>query len=819
MRRIITLAIIQLFFISLSVSAQETNHNQPQQPAQSQAQTEEQTGSNASQAAGNETAANKKIISKPKHRPSAGNFTIGEIVVRERAIATIEESSTTTEITAKDIEAHGDKLLADSLRMVPGLQIVDKKKGNQEFALRGYDMTRIALLIDGIPITDAYGGNMDIANIGVENLSKIIVTRGASSALYGTRGVVGTINMITQKPDKLFGRVSTEYGLYNNININLAQGAPIGKFYYWITGTFDKSDGYQASHYLDTSERKKWVKKLTTLDKYGLDLSDFDDNLALQNYLVDTNMQDHISHMKYKISGKMGYEIIDGLEIGVSAFYNYTEKKNSTYQTNMYSSWVPDLGTWAGPLTGDFFSNLSNNWVEYYNYNFTPYIYFEWKDLTIKVNGFYYEQSNTLEGFTDPDEVNYAWQMQDSTAYWSIWTSHSYGFNLFPSYKICSWNKLNAAISFRVDDHTKEERAQSGATAVINEYGYKTYMTQFIESYTLTAALEDEFNIIDRVRLTVGLSYDMQDLTKFQKIVPSTHDPDDTNYGRTKMIDQYIVKDDSMLGGTRDFFSPVFGVTGDAVEDLLTLRGSLSYKAYFPNLEMYSKTVKSNPTSKQSSDTMIEPEKSLNASAGFELFFLKKILSVRTDYFFSNYNDKIESIYNPESMQKEYFNVDSAMINGIETSIGGKWENVGGIVDISFSVSYTFVHKTNESDVRDTELKKGERFEYTPEHQIGLDIRTDFVSGTSVNLWATSLIDQIKYVMKTVPEMHDSYSLKYYKALRLHDPFFLNIKISQNITEHFTIYVIGKNLLDDYNADPLNPGEGCMFYWGACAQL
>ncbi|HOO73601.1 MAG TPA: TonB-dependent receptor plug domain-containing protein [Spirochaetota bacterium] len=827
MYRIFIIAIIQLCIISFSLSAQEKKSTQTTQPdtiTQPNGSVNGSTpASQAENAAGEKQSegTNKKILSKPKHE-TPGTFTVGEIVVRDRAIASIEEASTTTEITAEDIEAHGDKLLADSLRMVPGLQIVERKKGNQEFEVRGFSMDRIAVLIDGIPITDAYGGNMDINNIGVEHLSKIIVTRGASSALYGTRGAVGTINMVTQKPDKLYGKVSAEYGLYNNIFVNLSQGAPIGKFYYWITGTFDKSDGYQASRALDSSERLKWIKKLTRYDKFpvpsssparNFDLSDFADNKALQCYLNDDSLVDHISHMKYKISGKMGYEIVKGVEIGVSAFYNNTEKKGSTYQTNWYSSWVPSTGTWSQPMQSDFFSNMSNNWVEYYNYNISPYLYAEWKDLSIKINGYYYEQSNTLEGFKDPLEITYAWNMFQTTAYWSIWTSHSYGFNIYPSYKICSWNKLNAAISFRMDDHLKEEKPQRQATALIDDYGRKKYKTQFIESLNLTVALEDEFNIYDRTRITVGLSYDMQDLTRFQKKI----DID----GRRKMVDQYIAKDDSILGGTRDFFSPVFGISGDPVKDLLTLRGALSYKAHFPNLEQYSKTVESKDAvnEKISLDTLIKAEKSLNASAGFEFSFLKKTLSLRADYYFSKYDDKIESIYDSNTGDKQYFNVDSALIQGIEASIGGIFKDVGGIVDISFSIAYTFIDKRNQTDVEDTDLNKGDRFEYTPEHQIGLDVRTAFITGTSFNLWLSSSIDQIKYVMKTVPAAHDSFSTDYYLEQRLHDPVFLNIKISQNITEHFTIYVKGLNLLDDYNADPLNPGPGCMFYWGVSAQI
>ncbi len=54
-------------------------------------------------------------------KESTSAFTIGEIVVRDRAIPNIEDASTTTEISGKDIENRGDKSLGDSLQMVPGV--------------------------------------------------------------------------------------------------------------------------------------------------------------------------------------------------------------------------------------------------------------------------------------------------------------------------------------------------------------------------------------------------------------------------------------------------------------------------------------------------------------------------------------------------------------------------------------------------------------------------------------------------------------------------------------------------------------------------
>jgi outer membrane cobalamin receptor len=213
-----------IIFITITITAMGQNAGTNQQPAPSGEKPSVAAPDMPAAGATEKQEPKKKLLSKEQPRSDAGVFTLGEIVVKDRAIATIEDASTTTEVTARDIERRSDRVLADSLRMVPGLQVVQHQKGNQEFELRGYAMDRVALLIDGIPITDAYGGNMDIDNIGVENLSKIIITRGASSALYGARSAVGTINMVTQKPEKLFGRVGVEYGQYNNGAINVSQG-------------------------------------------------------------------------------------------------------------------------------------------------------------------------------------------------------------------------------------------------------------------------------------------------------------------------------------------------------------------------------------------------------------------------------------------------------------------------------------------------------------------------------------------------------------------------------------------------------------------
>ena len=764
-----------------------------------------------------------KTKAKPEKKTAL--FDIGEIVVKEKGVSDIEKASTSTEIWSEDLEARNEKLLAETLIMVPGIQISEHRKGNKQFYLRGYDMANVALLVDGIPITDAYGGNMDIDNISVLNVAKIIVNRGVSSALYGTRGVVGSINIITKKPKKLYAQAKTEYNLSGSYLINVAQGAPLGNFYYWLTGSYDRSKGYEISEKLDKDKREELLLKYSRYDlfekpnsddKYTLE--DFSELKAVQAYLNDTGKKEYVEHKKYKISGKAGYNFNSQMETGLSASYNKTEKKNSAYFTSMTSEYNPETGTWSDPLGTDVLGNMSTHWPEYYTYTVSPYFNWKTKNFSLKANAYLYEQSNTLEAFQDPYEESLKCGTE-TAATWSIWTSQSYGLNLFPSYFFSQNNKLNGAFSLRIDNHKKEEEAKDGATKVIEIFGTGKFTTQFIESQTITLALEDELNLWDKLQMTAGISYDMQNLSKFEKRTETgltyTYSANDS------MVNQYKAQEDSLLLGTRDAFNPILGLIYDPFNSFLLFRSAISYKTKFPSLEAYSKTVplSDDPGSKESVDTKIKSEKSINGNLGFELSFLKKKLNFRSDYFYSKYNDKIERLWDPETLDHRFINIDSALIHGVENSLTGIFPQIGHVVDLTTSLSYTYLRAKNDANTQDTSIKKGDKFEKTPEHQIIFDLRSTFITGTSLNLFGNYTLNQIVYVMKTVPESDDPYSTSYYKEKKLHNPLKINIKLSQRLLDHFDLYLMCKNILDDYEADVFNPGPGREWIFGLKGEL
>jgi hypothetical protein len=55
--------------------------------------------------------------------------------------------------------------------------------------------------------------------------------------------------------------------------------------------------------------------------------------------------------------------------------------------------------------------------------------------------------------------------------------------------------------------------------------------------------------------------------------------------------------------------------------------------------------------------------------------------------------------------------------------------------------------------------------------------------------------------------------------VELHNPVMINTKLSQKLFENFDLFVMCKNIFDDYNADPFNPGAGRMFSFGGSAEF
>ena len=119
-----------------------------------------------------------------------------------------------TVITKAEIRSYGINSIEEALRLVPGMIVQEKTNGMYDVHIRGLnnipdnqmmlytENSNILLMIDGRIAHNYATGNLnfDILPIGIEDIERIEVVRGANAALYGPNAVTGVINIITEKP-------------------------------------------------------------------------------------------------------------------------------------------------------------------------------------------------------------------------------------------------------------------------------------------------------------------------------------------------------------------------------------------------------------------------------------------------------------------------------------------------------------------------------------------------------------------------------------------------------------------------------------------
>ena len=104
-------------------------------------------------------------------------------------------------VTSQDFEEKQIERVADALREVPGLSVVQSGAPGQLTSVftRGLRSEHTQVLLDGIPINQGLAGLMDFADFTVDDVDRIEIVRGPQSTLYGPRALAGAIQIFTKR--------------------------------------------------------------------------------------------------------------------------------------------------------------------------------------------------------------------------------------------------------------------------------------------------------------------------------------------------------------------------------------------------------------------------------------------------------------------------------------------------------------------------------------------------------------------------------------------------------------------------------------------
>ena len=381
-------------------------------------------------------------------------FQLGEVEIIANKDGSKSSDNNVAVITQEDMQRNEVKRLSEVAQMTPGVY-VDKKgpRAEQNFYVRGFDARRVSLFIDGIPVYIPYDGNADFGRFTTFDLSRIDISKGASSVLYGPNTMGGAINLISKKPTRELegdigygfetGKNSKTYG--NNVEFNI--GSKQELFYVQAGGSYMEDMGQQLSHKFTTDVNKN----------------------------EDGGRRENSVQRDKKFNIKFGFTPNDTDEYAIS-YINQKGEKEQPYYAGRYTRYNLAKRFWDWPK----WDKESVYWLSHTQFA---------NSLYVNTKAFYDKFTNDLNGIK-PSQFN------------SHYRDKTYGFGTEIGGDIGDNDTLKFAVNYKFDQHKEHDDGEP-----VQTYKDKTY----------SFALENTYKFSEFTRLILSASYDIRDAIKAQE--------------------------------------------------------------------------------------------------------------------------------------------------------------------------------------------------------------------------------------------------------------------------------------------------------------
>ncbi|PKM92647.1 MAG: hypothetical protein CVU80_02235, partial [Elusimicrobia bacterium HGW-Elusimicrobia-4] len=128
---------------------------------------------------------------------------------------------------------------------------------------------QVLVMVDGRPVNDSSLGSANLTEIPSENIERIEIMRGPSSALYGANALGGVVNIITKKATAVKPKteIGIEKGSFNTQNYKMNFTAMPGKANIFLSGGKNITDGFRDNSDYDATNLS--AKIGYDFEKYG----------------------------------------------------------------------------------------------------------------------------------------------------------------------------------------------------------------------------------------------------------------------------------------------------------------------------------------------------------------------------------------------------------------------------------------------------------------------------------------------------------------------------------------------------------------------
>jgi len=167
------------------------------------------------------------------------------VVTGSRTAHRLSDAPVATEVITRDaIENSGAENAAELLEDHSGVQMTRSFRG-AGIRLQGLDAKHVLILVNGERLGGRIEGVIDLRRIPVEEIQRIEIVKGPSSALYGSDAMGGVINVVTRESRKpLEGEVHASVGSFTTTDISGRVGLKSDGWNSHLSGGWHHRDAY-----------------------------------------------------------------------------------------------------------------------------------------------------------------------------------------------------------------------------------------------------------------------------------------------------------------------------------------------------------------------------------------------------------------------------------------------------------------------------------------------------------------------------------------------------------------------------------------------
>ncbi|HKO62374.1 MAG TPA: TonB-dependent receptor [Pyrinomonadaceae bacterium] len=156
-------------------------------------------------------------------------------------------------LRAEDFETSAAVTLDDSLRQIPGFTLFRRSGSRtanpttQGVSLRGLGASgasRAAVIADGVPLNDPFGGWVYWSRVPRNAIQQVEVLRGGASDLYGSSALSGVVNIVPRRPGSNEFSLETSYGNQETADGSFYWGHRLGNWSTSVSAGIFRTNGY-----------------------------------------------------------------------------------------------------------------------------------------------------------------------------------------------------------------------------------------------------------------------------------------------------------------------------------------------------------------------------------------------------------------------------------------------------------------------------------------------------------------------------------------------------------------------------------------------